>query len=313
MENLTYFVSSRGILKSCSRHNTNPISSNDSIDLDLVSNLKPFESIYVCTDALFNFVNNFFQTITVPFILVTGDSDMPITKEFLNNSEIAKVLNSNLLLKWYAQNLNTQHYKLESIPIGLDYHTMSNSNNGWGLSAQSPIAQERALLDILAKSKVIKERFFSIYCNWHFQIERGNRSECFSQIDKTLCFFEKNQIPRYSTWLRQSEFMFVISPEGAGIDCHRTWEALLLGCIPIIKKNEHSKIFYDLPVLIVNDWKDIKSDLLLDTLKEFISKNFIYENLFMDFWKRKINNLNISPFQRISNFEFKRLFTQNSF
>lgn len=299
-------------MKSCSYFNKNPISSNDAIDHNLIVDLKPFESIYVCTDALFNFSNIFLSSITVPFILVTGDSDMPINSELLNHSVIIKLLESNFLIKWYAQNLDTRHHKLECIPIGLDYHTMRNANNGWGLSSQSPIAQERALLDILARSKDIKERFFSIYCNWHFQINRGNRFECFSQIDQSVCFFEKNYMPRLSTWKRQAEFIFVLSPEGAGIDCHRTWEALALGCIPIIKKSVHSEIYSNLPVLIVNEWTDVTKDLLIETFLNQIPKKNSFKMLFMDYWRCKINNIKRTALNDFTISEFQNYLTSES-
>jgi hypothetical protein len=32
-------------------------------------------------------------------------------------------------------------------------------------------------------------------------------------------------------------YAFVASPYGGGPDCHRTWEALILGCIPIVKSS----------------------------------------------------------------------------
>ena len=35
-----------------------------------------------------------------------------------------------------------------------------------------------------------------------------------------------------------SKYKFIISPEGNGIDCHRHYEAILCGCIPIIEYNK---------------------------------------------------------------------------
>ena len=33
-------------------------------------------------------------------------------------------------------------------------------------------------------------------------------------------------------------YQFVISPEGNGVDCHRHYEALMAGCIPIMEENQ---------------------------------------------------------------------------
>ena len=51
-------------------------------------------------------------------------------------------------------------------------------------------------------------------------------------------------------------YMFVICPEGNGIDTHRMWEALYLRTIPIIKKNMISNFIKKakIPVLILNKW-----------------------------------------------------------
>ena len=40
----------------------------------------------------------------------------------------------------------------------------------------------------------------------------------------------KNELLRIYT-----NYAFIVSPHRNGLDCHRTWEALVLGCIPIVK------------------------------------------------------------------------------
>jgi len=58
------------------------------------------------------------------------------------------------------------------------------------------------------------------------------------------------------------------------MDCHRTWEALCLGAIPILKAPDFRQMFEDLPVLIVNEWTEITRELLDNTLKEFKQKKY---------------------------------------
>ena len=207
-------------------------------------------------------------------MLVSGDSDIPISDSLIADPAINAILTSDYLHAWYAQNLSAQHPKLFQLPIGLDYHTMWERPGFWGISAVSPIAQENSLLNILASSPEFNQRYLAAYCNWHFALGRGDRQECFEKSDKSVCFFETNAVPRNSTWLRQAECMFVVSPEGAGMDCHRTWEALLLGCIPIVKRNVLSSLFADLPVLIVNDWK-LTGIRCLNTSRHFQNGNSI--------------------------------------
>jgi hypothetical protein len=50
--------------------------------------------------------------------------------------------------------------------------------------------------------------------------------------------------------------MFVPSPAGNGIDCHRTWEALYLGALPVILRSEYFGES-DWPVLVIDSWSEL--------------------------------------------------------
>jgi hypothetical protein len=60
-------------------------------------------------------------------------------------------------------------------------------------------------------------------------------------------------------WRRHRFFGFVISPHGNGLDCHRTWEALILNSAPIVKTSPLDRLYTALgmPVVIVNDWSEV--------------------------------------------------------
>jgi len=312
MEAFTAFVSSRGILKSCGIHNKNPVSSQPHIDADLLQDHRSGGSIYVCTDALKNFSENFLLQIQSPFVLVSGDSDVPVGESLLADPIITIILDNEHLLGWFAQNLSTQHPKLSALPIGLDYHTMWDRPGFWGITAVSPIAQENSLINILAGSPEFGQRYLAGYCNWHFAMGRGDRQECFDRIDKSVCFFESNAVPRNSSWMRQAECMFVISPEGAGMDCHRTWEALLLGCVPIVKKNALTPLFNNLPVMVVDDWQDVKRDSLFEYYRSMIDRKFDFSTLFRDHWMWKISGVQRHTLSPMSFAEFRKLLTRKT-
>jgi hypothetical protein len=59
---------------------------------------------------------------------------------------------------------------------------------------------------------------------------------------------------------------FVISPVGAGIDCFRTWEALVMGAVPIVTNSTLWPLYVDMPVMVINDWN---KDISIDSLMEF--------------------------------------------
>ncbi len=62
--------------------------------------------------------------------------------------------------------------------------------------------------------------------------------------------------PRYVEMLGRSRF--VLSPAGRSWDCYRTYEALAMGAIPIVKRCEpNSHVVAGLPVLMVDDWREV--------------------------------------------------------
>jgi hypothetical protein len=131
-------------------------------------------------------------------------------------------------------------------------------------------------------------------------------------MDKSVCFFEPNAVPRNSTWLRQAECMFVVSPEGAGMDCHRTWEALLLGCIPIVKKNALARLFTDLPVLLVDDWQEVNRDTLMKYFQALPERKFDFSPLFRHHWTAKLAGDPVQLMEPMSCAEFRKLLTRKT-
>jgi len=93
---------------------------------------------------------------------------------------------------------------------------------------------------------------------------------------------------RTQNWNNITQNTFVLSPFGMGMDCHRTWEALCLGAIPIVKAPNFQKMFEDLPVLIVNEWSEITRELLDKTIEEFKTREFKYEKLTLQYWVKII-------------------------
>jgi hypothetical protein len=84
---------------------------------------------------------------------------------------------------------------------------------------------------------------------------------------------------------------FVLCPEGNGVDTHRLWETLYMGGIPIIKANHYmNALVKDLPVLVVNEWKQVLDSNFLE-LAYFQLRNdtFNYDKLFWPYWQQLIS------------------------
>ena len=293
------YVSSRGLLTSCDIYSTTPVSSIPQlINYNKgINNQNDGSIIYVCNTAIRTFLNNI-ADINYRFILVSGDSDTTVPYDiFTSQEEFIRFIECNKIIHWYSQNCVIDHPKITRMPIGLDYHTLSQNNYKWGPQS-SPIKQEQELNEIKNMTKPFWQRKVKCYSNFHFNFYKfgQDRKDAMNKIPKNLIFYEDKEVPRLESWKKQSEHSFVVSPHGNGLDCHRTWEALVLGCIVIVKTSGLDSLYKDLPVLIVNDWSEINEDLLEDTIDEFKERNFNYNKLSLEFWMNKIKSSKMEHF-----------------
>lgn len=295
------YVNSRSLMFACDIHPKSPQSSTHvaAYLTDITSQLNKHSqstpegrpSIYIPSDQIVEFTNLIAPQIDKPFILITGDSDLSVNKASLGNS-LEKLLDNPLIVAWYAQNRDHDHPKLHSLPIGINIHNQWTNPLQWGGGFILPAFQELQLKTIAESAKPLSDREAKIFCNWHFSLDRADRRALSEVIDESVCYFQKGPIPMSDTWELQSQYQFVLSPHGAGLDCHRTWEALLLGCIPIVKKAKLNDLFEDLPFIEVEDWGQINLAFLDDAKKQLSLKSFNQEKLLMRYWKRQINHNN---------------------
>lgn len=306
MENNCQYVSSRGILKSCNIYSPNPISSSSTDKqylIDMITNpsvLKPNMTIYVCGDLIPFFITKILPKIRTPFILVSGDSDVSIPYEYISKEYFNQLINSPYLIKWAIQNNVISHHKIITIPIGLDYHTiLNNPTHPWKLPNEHrlPKSQEQVLQTMANSSAPFWERIPKIYVNFTVQNDRyHDRKESLNTIPKQLLIMNQTFTPRTINWKHILKYTFVLSPFGNGLDCHRTWEILCLGSIPVVKAPMFKELFKDLPVLNVDHWNQVTPNLLDQTIHEFNHKHkhnqFNYNKLTLQYW---INQIQYQP------------------
>lgn len=84
-------------------------------------------------------------------------------------------------------------------------------------------------------------------------------------------------------------YQFVISPEGNGIDCHRTYEALIAGCIPIVEDREGIRKKYEgCPVLYTKDYSEITPQYLTRIWNEFLDYPWDFTRLILGAYPKEI-------------------------
>ena len=305
MENECKYVCSRGILKSCDIFSARPISSiRQLIEYDFSKCMRGQndngtnvpQTVYICSSALWHFVNVLLPVFPYKIILVTGDCDETCwTDLFANYDAFVKFIENDKIIHWFSQNCIVDHKKITRIPIGLDYHTMTNGPTKWGPKL-NPIEQETVLNNI--QRVPFWERTYKCYSNFHFftTTKYGyDRVDAIKQIPSKLVYYEPTHVIRETSWTNQSKYAFVISPHGGGFDCHRLWEALALGCIAIVKTSGIDRLYEDLHVLIVKEWTDINKKMLRETMERFKTRKFNYDKLLLSYWMTMIKSASTTP------------------
>lgn len=235
--------------------------------------VKERDIIFVQTYFLQKFFAFYHPKIKHPYILLTHNGDEAIPGKFLCYLQDPKVI------AWFGQNVATHHPKLHPIPIGIFNHL-------WEPKCASTITEVQKKIVPLAQRD---PKTHLLYMNISVSTNHAVRKavyDCFAQ--KPFCYNAQRRL--FANYLQEmAHYCFVISPEGNGLDCHRTWEALHMGCIPIVKSNSLDSMYDGLPVLIVQDWNQVTEEFLQEQLEIMLKKEYSLEKLSIYYWFGKIN------------------------
>jgi hypothetical protein len=227
---------------------------------------KDGDLLWVRATALPQFLEQVLPQLRARVVLVTGDEDWLIPGDF---ADAAKICASHKVLAWFAQNFDgtDRSGKIQGLPIGLDYHSISGRSR-WGHRQATPQEQEAELEVLRATMPANGERLVRVHADFHFNKHaRAFRGECRHAVEarlrpNPLIDFQQHKLPRLALWQEKTRYAFVVSPHGNGLDCHRTWESLLLGNIIIVKRSPLDPLYEGLPVVIVDHWGEITAENL---------------------------------------------------
>lgn len=213
------------------------------------------------------------EKIKSPFILISSNGDINITKAL--GAQL-----SSKCIRWYAQNvIDLEDSRIIPIPIGLE-----NKDKHW----HGHISDFRRL----QKKKNVKKRMRILYgfAVVNNPVERNAALESL----RHQCLAEP--VPKANTREYREilqNYAFVASPPGNGDDCHRTWEALYLETIPIVKKSAGTDFFVSLgiPLLQIESWDEIiywTEEYLLEVYQR-LSHGFKSKALWFPYWSNRIS------------------------
>jgi len=199
--------------------------------------VKEGDIIFLSGEVFEEFFTTIHPFIKVHYKLITHNSD-----HVVGEKEVGYI--DDKIIQWFAQNALVSHPKITPIPIALE--SLSYSNAG------------RLTLFKNREKPVTKKN--RILVNFSTRTNPKERGACLEAMHKNKLAYivtERMTQKEYVSLLKHSRT--VASPPGNGPDCHRTWEAVLFGTIPIVKRGFFIEHFASLglPVWIVDDYSEI--------------------------------------------------------
>lgn len=260
------------------------------LDGSLAAGIRDRQLVWVHARLLREFVETVFPHIGARFVLVTGADDRSTPSAYL--PEARTLLESPKVIHWFAQDYDGSAGpgRMSPLPLGIDYHTLAD-RPAWGEPRSSPIEQERTLESIRRELPPVEERSLRVYADFTSQLggfrrlilriprrirlalrrqERLTgassdelRGDVFNKLRRNaLVACQRTRLPRGTLWRTWGQHAFVLSPHGSGLDCHRTWEALVLGNIVLVKSSSLDRLYAGLRVQILSDWNEITPENL---------------------------------------------------
>jgi hypothetical protein len=206
------------------------------------------------------------------YVLIVHHGDVNLDDSFL------RALDSSRCRHCFAQNCLVRDPRVTPLPIGLEDQWLHQHGN-----VRDFVRIRRARV---RKSPTIV---------WGFSLHTNpdERWPCYRALLKCR---SAHTVPTginsrlYKKFINQS--MFIASPPGNGADCFRTWEALYLRTVPIVKRSVMSEYFASLglPLLVVDDWRQMTSwsrDFLAEEYARLLPA-FSSEKLWLPYWSSEI-------------------------
>ena len=261
-----------------------------------IININTFEFVsckhneIACITGYPQIIQNFFENIIHKFktyvtLIIIETDVVNIKPEWLDNTKLRHC---------FTWNKPYEHSKLSCIPIGLNYDRQFDKITSWLTRDLTNDAKNKNLLCLNCSLSTSPERTilnnyaqtnWSSFCTFIPYTPPINSYMKESFIEGKIRIDVTNP-ECYTEW---SKHKFVLSPKGAGEDCHRTWEAVITGCIPIVKSSSLNELYQDLPIVVVNDWSEITEEFLNNKYKELKEKSSQnVDKLTLNYWTNKI-------------------------
>jgi hypothetical protein len=227
--------------------------------------------VFVATRLARGFFSRCHHRIERPYVLITHNCDENVTPDLA-------ALHDERILAWFAQNLVCEDPRITPVPIGLE--NMHHYNSG-------------IVSDFLRLRKRASVKRPRVLQSFAVGTNRAAREPA-ARVLRHLPFVD-HVMGRHPYGYRRilRRYQFVASPAGNGMDCHRTWEGLYLGVVPIMVDSVFARHFASLPIWVIPDWEHLErydEAMLAAKYEELAARGFDDPRLFMDFWAAELDD-----------------------
>jgi hypothetical protein len=204
-------------------------------------------------------------------ILISSESDRPITKEFLGRCPPQ-------IAHWFSTNTQAKHERLSALPLGL-------ANSYCDITLKAPL--------IAAHSRPFAERSGWLYVNFRTTSNPSVREPVLHHFrslrDADWVTVREARLGFEGFLDEMTSHRFVLCPPGNGVDTHRLWEALYARTIPVALAHPSMNAFRDLPILFVEDFRGLTRDFLAGEYARITSSRWNWQKLFLPWWRDRIS------------------------
>lgn len=228
--------------------------------------------VFVKGDKMEAFFSNIHPHIQCRYILIVHNSDADCPGQF------ESYLQDDKIIKWFGQNPTVMHHeKFIPIPIGVANWYVHNHGNY--------VNFDHFWLKKHDKKYLLGYNFYE----GTYVLERRPLLRMLASCGYAQALFAGKHID-YLTKMSQTQF--IVSPRGNGLDCHRTWEAFIVGTVPIVTSSCLDELLEELPVLIINDWSEISKDMLQKKYAELRNRfnRKRLQKVTWTYWQHKVLN-----------------------
>lgn len=244
---------------------------------DLRKSTKDVLSVFCQTHHLMDVLPRLFKT-DKRFVVVSHNSDGSLSERSSGRSTDFLWFYDPKVHHWFSQNMDVRAAGVTPLPIGLENENIFKKE-----------VKQQVMVD-LRRANIEKENKMLLCFRRGTSAEQRNSAyDAFGDQPWATCREGENGNGINEYFQEMVRHQFVLSPDGNGLDCLRTWESLYLGCIPVVKRHAFSEYFAKfLPIIVVDNWDEVTLGMLNDRSREMSKRRFQYNMLKMSYWKTEI-------------------------